>query len=291
MRNIKLTIEYDGKDFNGWQKQPNKLNIQGTIEQAIKSITCEDVELNASGRTDAGVHALGQVANFKTNSQIPIEKFAIAINSRLKKSIVIKKAEEVDERFHSRLNCKRKTYRYIINNSPYGTAIYRYLETHIPQKLNVEKMKKAVFFDADGTLCDMEKGVPQSTKEALKKLRENGHDAWLCTGRSRAFVSWYLEELPFTGMISACGATIEKDGERLFNKEMPPEVAKKSVEILRRYGLVPVMEGADFMYYDKDEYNTDVNWYTDLITESLGPKWRPIREMKIVCALIRLVQR
>ena len=66
----------------------------------------------------------------------------------------------------------------------------------------------------------------------MKKLRENGHDAWLCTGRSRAFVSRYLEELPFTGMISACGATIEKDGERLFNKEMPPEVAKKSVEIL-----------------------------------------------------------
>ena len=137
--------------------------------------------------------------------------------------------------------------------------------------------RKAVFFDADGTLCDMEKGVPQSTKEALKKLRENGHDAWLCTGRSRAFVSWYLEELPFTGMISACGATIEKDGERLFNKEMSPEVAKKSVEILRRYGLVPVMEGADFMYYDKDEYTLEINWYRDLITEALGPKWRPIR--------------
>ena len=68
MRNIKLTIEYDGKDFNGWQKQPTKLNIQGTIEQAIKQITGEDIELNASGRTDAGVHALGQVANFKTNS-------------------------------------------------------------------------------------------------------------------------------------------------------------------------------------------------------------------------------
>ena len=112
MRNIKLTIEYDGKDFNGWQKQPTKLNIQGTIEQAIKQITGEEVELNASGRTDAGVHALGQVANFKTNSQIPIEKFAIAINSKLKRSIVIKNAEEVDERFHSRLNCKKKTYRY-----------------------------------------------------------------------------------------------------------------------------------------------------------------------------------
>ena len=150
MRNIKLTIEYDGKEFNGWQKQPNKLNIQGTIEQAIKSITNEDVELNASGRTDEGVHALGQVANFKTNSQIPIEKFAIAINSRLKKSIVIKKAEEVDERFHSRLNCKKKTYRYIINNTPEGTAIYRYLETHIPQKLDVNNMKKAIkYFEGE----------------------------------------------------------------------------------------------------------------------------------------------
>ena len=150
MRNIKLTIEYDGKDFNGWQKQPNKLNIQGTIEQAIKSITGEDVELNASGRTDAGVHALGQVANFKTNSQIPIEKFAIAINSRLKKSIVIKKAEEVDERFHSRLTCKKKTYRYVINNSEFSSAIYRNLETHIPQKLDINKMKEAVkYFEGE----------------------------------------------------------------------------------------------------------------------------------------------
>ena len=150
MRNIKLTIEYDGKEFNGWQKQPNKLNIQGTIEQAIKQITGEDVELNASGRTDAGVHAIGQVANFKTNSKIPTEKIPIALNTKLKRSIVIKKAEEVDERFHSRLNCKKKTYRYVINNSPEGTAIYRNLETHIPQKLDVEKMKKAVkYFEGE----------------------------------------------------------------------------------------------------------------------------------------------
>ena len=129
MRNIKLTIEYDGKEFNGWQKQPNKLNIQGTIEQAIKTITGEEIELNASGRTDAGVHALGQVANFKTNSNIPIEKIAIAINSNLKKSIRILQAEEVEERFHSRLSCKKKTYRYVINNSDIPSAIYRNLET------------------------------------------------------------------------------------------------------------------------------------------------------------------
>lgn len=150
MRNIKLTIEYDGKDFNGWQKQPNKLNIQGTIEQAIKQITGEEVELMASGRTDSGVHAIGQVANFKTNSNLPIEKFPIAINSNIKKSIIIKSAEEVDERFHSRLTCKKKTYRYIINNSKYGTAIYRNLETHIPIKLDVDKMQKAIkYFEGE----------------------------------------------------------------------------------------------------------------------------------------------
>ena len=150
MRNIKLVIEYDGKEFNGWQKQPTKLNIQGEIERAIKQITGEEVDLTASGRTDAGVHALGQVANFKTNSNIPIEKIPIALNSNLKKSIVIKSAEEVEERFHSRLNCKRKTYRYIINNSRYGTAIYRNLETHIPMKLNIQKMQEAIkYFEGE----------------------------------------------------------------------------------------------------------------------------------------------
>ena len=144
MRNIKLVIEYDGKEFNGWQKQPNKLNIQGEIEKAIERITGEEVDLTASGRTDAGVHAIGQVANFKTNSNLPIQKIPIALNANLKKSIIIKSAEEVEERFHSRLNCKKKTYRYIINNSKYGTAIYRNLETHIPIKLDIQKMQEAV---------------------------------------------------------------------------------------------------------------------------------------------------
>ena len=150
MRNIKLTIEYDGKEFNGWQKQPNKLNIQGEIERAIENITGEKVDLIASGRTDAGVHALGQVANFKTNSNISIDKIPIAINSQVKKSIRIQKAEEVDEKFHSRYNCKKKTYRYIIDNSKYGSAIYRNISYHIPIKLNVEEMKKAVkYFEGE----------------------------------------------------------------------------------------------------------------------------------------------
>lgn len=92
----------------------------------------------------------GQVANFKTNSNMDIEKIPIAINSQVKSSIRIKHAEEVEENFHSRFNCKKKTYRYVIDNSKYGTAIYRNVVYHFPIKLDVEKMKKAIkYFEGE----------------------------------------------------------------------------------------------------------------------------------------------
>lgn len=143
MRNIKLTIEYEGKDYNGWQKQPNKLNIQGEIERAIQIVTGQEVELIGSGRTDAGVHAFAQVANFKIESDFPIEKIATAINSQLKKSIRVLKAQEVPLEFHSRYHCHKKTYGYIIENSEQGTAIYRNNTFHVSQPLDVEKMQQA----------------------------------------------------------------------------------------------------------------------------------------------------
>ncbi len=143
MRNIKLIIEYDGKGFIGWQKQPSKLNFQGEIERAIGEITGEEIELIASGRTDAGVNSIGQTANFKTNSNLPVEKFPIAINAKLKKSIVVQSAEEMDESFHSRYCVKSKMYRYTINNSKYGSAIYRDMEYHFPIELDEKKMNEA----------------------------------------------------------------------------------------------------------------------------------------------------
>ena len=170
MKNIKLTIEYDGKDFNGWQKQPNKLNIQGEIERAIKEITGEDVDLIASGRTDAGVHSFGQIANFKTNSNLPSEKFAVALNTKLKKSIRIQKSEEVEEQFHARYNCKQKTYRYIINNGENASAIYRNLEYFIPNKLNVEKMNQAIkYFEGEHDFKAF-KASGTSSKSSVRKI-------------------------------------------------------------------------------------------------------------------------
>ncbi len=98
------------------------------------------------GRTDAGVHAIEQIANFKTNSNFEVEKYVVALNTKLKKSIRIKKAEEVEEDFHSRYHCKKKTYRYIINNDKQASAIYRNLEYFIATPLNIEKMKQAISY-------------------------------------------------------------------------------------------------------------------------------------------------
>lgn len=180
MRNIRLTIEYDGKNFPGWQSQPGKVSIQTEIENAIKEITGEDVQLIASGRTDAGVHALGQVANFHTNTTIATKQIPYAINSKLPKSIVIKKAEEVEERFHSRYNCKLKTYRYIINNSEFPSALERYREFHMPYELDVKKMKKAIkFFEGEHDFAGFKSSGGSEKKSTVRvlsdcKVIENG---------------------------------------------------------------------------------------------------------------------
>ncbi len=170
MRNIKIKIEYDGKNFNGWQKQPDKLNIQGEIERAIFDVTGEEVELTASGRTDAGVHSLGQTANFKMENNMPIEKIPLAINSKLKKSIRVQTAEEVDGRFHSRYNCKGKKYRYIINNAPIESALYKDLELHISQRLDIEKMREAVKYFVGKHDFSAFKSSGTSSKNSIREI-------------------------------------------------------------------------------------------------------------------------
>lgn len=170
MRNIKLIIEYDGKDFNGWQKQPNKLNIQGEIEKAIQNVTGEEVELIGSGRTDAGVNAIAQVANFKTENKIETYKIPYALNSQLKKSIRIQSAEEVDEKFHSRYACKKKTYQYTINNTEQGTAIFRNMQYHFSTKLDDAKMNEAIKYLIGEHDFKSFKASGTSNKSSVRKI-------------------------------------------------------------------------------------------------------------------------
>lgn len=143
MRNIKLIIEYDGSKYYGWQKQPNIITVQEDIEVAINRAINEDVAIFCSGRTDKGVHARGQVANFYTNSTIPGNKFRDALNCALPDDISIRLSEEVDESFHSRYSAIGKEYRYVIYNNKVRSPIHRNYSYHVPFNLDITLMKEA----------------------------------------------------------------------------------------------------------------------------------------------------
>ena len=116
MRNYRLTIQYNGTKYSGWQIQPNVDTVQQQIGEAIQIITREKVNLIGSGRTDAGVHALGQVANFRTNNQLDLRKFQHSLNSILPDDISIKDICEVEEEFHSRYDARKRSYLYAISS-------------------------------------------------------------------------------------------------------------------------------------------------------------------------------
>lgn len=141
MRNLKITLQYNGEKYCGWQKQPDSPGIQGTVEQAIYEITNERVKVTASGRTDAGVHALGQVANFKTETKIPADRIPDALNAKLPKDISVIDCEEVDLDFHARYNACGKTYRYQIYNRPHRSPLYKDLAYHVKYGLDLDKIR------------------------------------------------------------------------------------------------------------------------------------------------------
>jgi tRNA pseudouridine38-40 synthase len=144
MRNIKLTIEYDGTKYNGWQRLGNTDNtIQAKLEGVLSKMTGEIIEIIGSGRTDAGVHAYQQIANFKTPSGMSVYEMRDYCNQYLPQDIVIKEAVEVDERFHARYNATSKKYLYRIWCGRVPTAFHRKYTYYVPQRLDIEAMKKA----------------------------------------------------------------------------------------------------------------------------------------------------
>ena len=144
MRNIRATLAYDGTDYHGFQVQPGVPSIQGALIEAIASLTGETVAVHGSGRTDAGVHARGQVVNFETSSRLPIDRWCRALNARLPHDIAVWAAEEVPLDFHARKSSKRKTYCYTINGNRYPDPMHRRMEYHHPGPLDVSAMREAI---------------------------------------------------------------------------------------------------------------------------------------------------
>lgn len=143
MRNIKLLITYDGTDFSGWQRQPDRRTVQQVLEEAIGRLTGVEAPTNASGRTDAGVHALGQVIHFYTVSKHPTGVFVKALNAILPPDVRVKGAWDVPQSFHATLDARSKRYRYVIDNGPIADPFRLRTSDHVYLPLDSEAMNRA----------------------------------------------------------------------------------------------------------------------------------------------------
>lgn len=170
MNRVLIKVEYDGRDFFGWQKQPNKRTVQEELEKAIEKLTGERVEVFASGRTDRGVHALDQGVHFDLEKEIPVSRLVTAINNLLPNDVSVKKAKKVAKGFHARFDIKSKTYIYQIYNAKTKSALLANRSAFVNYDLDIDKMKSVAdllqgkhnfkgFCSADATVKDFEREI------------------------------------------------------------------------------------------------------------------------------------
>ena len=143
MRTLKLTLAYDGGAYAGWQSQAGPPSLQGALEAVLLRITGETIRVVASGRTDAGVHALGQVVSFSTNSDLAPERFARALNAWLPRDMAALSVEEAAPSFDARRDAVRKRYRYMIDDGPFADVFRRWHAWHYRQRLDVDAMRRS----------------------------------------------------------------------------------------------------------------------------------------------------
>ena len=182
MRNIRLDLCYDGSRYKGWQRLQGVDNtIQGRLEQTLSRILGEPIEISGSGRTDAGAHALGQVANFHCQSQMPCKEILEQLRRYLPEDIGIYSVKDVSERFHARLNAVRKTYRYRIWNSDAPCVFDRKFVYILPDRLDPEAMKKAAAYflgEHEYSAFNANKKMKKSTLRRIDaiEIRRNGEE-------------------------------------------------------------------------------------------------------------------
>ncbi|TDI82349.1 MAG: tRNA pseudouridine(38-40) synthase TruA [Caldithrix sp.] len=186
MRNIKIILEYDGTDFCGWQLQPKERTVQGVLESSLKQLLQELPVIHASGRTDAGVHALAQVANFKTESELTVVSIQNGVNSYLPADVRVLCVEEADEAFHSRYDAVKRTYRYIVGKK--AKAVGRHYSWFCNYKLDIRKLRQA-----------SECLIGEHSFEAFAKLNQK-EKHYLCNVES---VRWEESEENLSFIISA----------------------------------------------------------------------------------------
>ena len=173
-RNIKLVIAYKGTHYAGWQIQKNAVTVEATVKAAIQKVTGEDTTVYGAGRTDAGVHALGQTANFFTGSSIPAERFTPALNANLPPDIRVVQSEQVSESFHSRFCAKGKIYSYRIDTGEIYDPLFSDMAWHLRYPINIDKMIEAsqCLIGKHDFRCFMASG--SSVKDTVRTLEAIG---------------------------------------------------------------------------------------------------------------------
>ena len=142
MKTLKLTVVYNGANFYGWQKQSGKRTVQGELENALLLLTGKNIPVEGSGRTDKGVHALGQVASLSFDGSIPVKNFKRAINNLLSDDVYVKKVEHVSDDFHARFSAKRKIYKYVVQVGGEKPTIMHDLRAFYPYEVDLKKMQE-----------------------------------------------------------------------------------------------------------------------------------------------------
>ena len=233
MRNIKFTIAYDGSDFSGWQAQPGQVTVQGALTDVLEKLTQRRLIIYAAGRTDAGVHAAGQVVNFRTQSAMTTGEFQHAFNSLLPPSIRVNAAEEVSPDFHSRWDALAKTYRYrIYRGRVVPPFLWRYVQ-HDPYELNFGAMAEAAqhfLGEHDFTSFAASTGSEEDDRERttirtiyrsewLRIHSDNFHNSaeeWIYVVRGRSFMRHMVRKMVGTMVEAGRGRLAAGDLPELF---------------------------------------------------------------------------
>ena len=227
MRYFKLTIAYDGTDFHGWQMQANKPTIQGEIVSVLRRLTQEHILLHGAGRTDAGVHALGQVASFKTQSALSAQEFQRALNALLPPTIRVVAAEEVGPDFNARWSARGKTYRYrIYRGKVVPPMIWRYV-LHYPFPLDEDAMRDAAarfvgmhdfasFSASTGTEEDDKERSTEREIFSTELVRSVDNEELVFTVKGRSFLRYMVRKMVGTLLDVGRGKLTPADVDRLY---------------------------------------------------------------------------
>lgn len=242
MRNIKLTIAYDGSSFFGFQVQPNVPTVQGALETALTEVTKEDIEVIGAGRTDTGVHAINQVISFKTKSKIPLEKLPIALNSLLPNSIIVKSAEEVPLDFHARFSAKSRSYIYLVYNAPYPSPFLRNYAWHIRERPDVGKILDVIdIFKGEKDFISFSKSDGEGTVREVYDIGLFERDP---------FLVFYIKANGFLrGMVRLIVRVLIDAGYGLIDRD-----GIKSIINAKRRGLIKGIAPPYGLYLYKIEY-------------------------------------